>query len=245
MSTKQGASQDPLLSSNPQRDLFDRHASKYMEEVHKAVSFAGKNPIFFIDAKLRLLRDLAKSCIANRTEIRLLDVGCGTGLLHPGLQKLGFSVHGADVSAEALRAARSTNPEATYTVMGGSALPYGNNIFDITIAVCVLHHTDEEQRRLLVSEMCRVTRGGGLVAVVDHNPFNPLTRLAVWRCAFDSDAELLTASQARRLFRAADIHPLTRHFLFFPFRHRFFSWVEKHVGWLGLGAQYCVYGRCR
>ena len=216
-----------------------------MEEVNKAVSFTGKSPVFFVDAKVRLLCDLATRCRANRTEIRLLDVGCGTGLSHPGLKELGFSVHGSDVSVEALRVARSANPEATYTVTDGSALPYRNSIFDITIAVCVLHHTDQEQRQLLVSEMCRVTRAGGLVAVVDHNPFNPLTRLAVWRCAFDSDAELLTATQARRLFRAANVHPLTRHFLFFPFRNRFFSWVEKHLGWLGLGAQYCVYGRCR
>ena len=46
-----------------------------------------------------------------------------------------------------------------------------------------------------VADMVRVTRPGGLVCVIEHNPLNPLTRLAVNRCPFDADAVLLRSGQ--------------------------------------------------
>ena len=51
--------------------------------------------------------------------------------------------------------------------------------------------------------MRRVVRPGGLLCIIEHNPFNPLTRLAVVRCEFDRDAVLLPALAPRAPIAAA------------------------------------------
>ena len=64
----------------------------------------------------------------------------------------------------------------------GEKLPFPDETFDVVLAICVLHHVPVSQRYTFVSEMVRVARSGGVVAIFEHNPFNPLTRHAVNSC---------------------------------------------------------------
>jgi len=65
----------------------------------------------------------------------------------------------------------------------------------------------------------RVTRSGGLIAIYEHNPFNPLTRVAVSRCEFDVGVELLRPGHTRRLLDAAEAPSIESRFItFFPIR---------------------------
>ena len=73
-----------------------------------------------------------------------------------------------------------------------------------------LRHAPRSSRMAhFMNEMRRVVRPGGLVCVIEHNPLNPLTRLAVTRCAFDRDAVLLRAGKTRQLLRDAGLRQVS------------------------------------
>ena len=82
-----------------------------------------------------------------------------------------------------------------------------------------------------------------MLAIYEHNPFNPLTRLAVSRCEFDEGVELLGRAETEAMLRAAGLAPAeSRYVAFFPWRGRAFRAVERVLARLPLGAQYVVAG---
>jgi hypothetical protein len=94
-----------------------------------------------------------------------------------------------------------------------------------------------------MNELRRVVRPGGLVAVIEHNPFNPLTKLAVSRCEFDRDAVLLRAAKTERLMKGAGLLSVeSDYFLFFPFKAGIAQRTERAIRKLPLGAQYMTCG---
>ena len=142
--------------------------------------------------------------------------------------------------------AGEANPDVEYAVSQPRRLPHPDGRFDLAFAVCVLHHVDRADRLPLVRETARVVRPGGLVAVFEHNPLNPLTRRVVRDCAFDEDVELLPRRELEELFRAAGLEVVSTHYLlFFPWRGRLFEAAERTLTRLPLGAQYVVAGRRR
>ena len=85
---------------------------------------------------------------------------------------------------------------------------------------------------------------GGLLLVFEHNPFNPLTRLAVARCAFDRDAQLLSRGLSARVLAAAGLSVFEkRYILVSPFAFKGAEWIERRFRQAPLGAQYYVGGR--
>jgi hypothetical protein len=94
-----------------------------------------------------------------------------------------------------------------------------------------------------MSEMRRVVRPGGLVCVIEHNPLNPLARLAVSRCEFDRDAVLLGAGTTRKLMAASGLREIdARYFLLLPWDASSARRVENALGNMPLGAQYAAFG---
>jgi SAM-dependent methyltransferase len=153
------------------------------------------------------------------------------------------TLSGADVSIDSVREAARANPWATYRAYDGAHLPYAAASFDIAWTSCVLHHVPLAARGDLVAEMRRVTRPGGIVCIVEHNPFNPLTRLAVLRCPFDADAILLRAGETRALLTQAGLAQIAlRHFLLLPATGRLVDATEQSLEALPLGAQYVALG---
>ena len=219
---------------------FDRFDQTYEAELDDAISFAGQEHEFYVDAKVRRLLELARRRLGPRP-LRVLDVGCGVGLTDARLLPHVEELEGVDVSPGMIERAREANPAARYQVYDGIRLPFEDGTFDVSFAICVLHHVDVADRRPLVEEMGRVTKPDGLVAVFEHNPLNPLTRRVVRSCAFDEDAVLIGRSELVRLFRAAGLGVADgEYLLFFPWRA---DALERRLTRLPLGAQYVVTGR--
>ena len=223
---------------------FDQYGSNYAEVVQRSVDFAGMQYDFFVRAKARMIKQFAA---AKRLDpaagASFLDVGCGVGGLHDGLVDTFARICGVDVSEKSIEAAKERNPRFEYRVMTGNSIPYPAGVFDMVTAINVLHHVDPASWQLVVLELKRVVRPNGIVCVIEHNPFNPLTRLAVLRCPFDKDAHLLRAAQARKLFQGAGLtHVSSKYFLLTPFSSAVAHRVEQWFGGLPLGAQYVVVG---
>ena len=91
-------------------------------------------------------------------------------------------------------------------------------------------------------EMLRPLRPMGAAIVIEHNPFNPITRRIVSRCAWDADAVLLRSREVMRLMTKAGAAVAGRRYVgFSPLRSALVERAEHAIRWLPIGAQYCVW----
>lgn len=222
---------------------FDEYSDKYVETVEDSFGFSGLSHEFFMRSKADIIEDLVDRHLGASPSKNLLDIGCGVGALHPFIEGRFDSVSGVDVSADSVARAAEDHPENEYRVYDGETLPYADGAFDMTLAVCVMHHVPPKQWRRFLEEMRRVVRPGGLVCLIEHNPINPATRLSVARCPFDADAVLLGMGEMRKQLLAAGLGDVAvRNFVFFPSNRSFFRSLERNLSWLPLGAQYAATG---
>lgn len=127
---------------------------------------------------------------------RILDVGCGTGVLAERLLHEGYDVTGVDPFAAMLKRMRVRDPRLKTVHASGQTLPFDDGAFDFTYSVAVMHHiADPKDVRATLVEMCRVTRPGGHVLVWDHNPRNPYWPILMKRVPQDTGAERLIPEQ--------------------------------------------------
>lgn len=218
--------------------VFDSGVRRYSHEVQSSISFSGLQHDFFLAAKADVLARTLHRHFRPTIPALALDIGCGVGLLHPYIRPLFGRLMGADISAASIAQARQSNPAVDYSVIGES-LPYDDGVFDVTLTVCVLHHVPPERWESFTHEMHRVTRPGGLICVIEHNPFNPLTQLAVHRCSLDADAVLLRASKTYELLKRTAARKITTEFfLTLPVRGGLFERLGRLAGRLPVGAQY-------
>jgi SAM-dependent methyltransferase len=223
-------------------ELFDSYRSNYRDVVQGSIDFSGLSHSFFMRAKANLLRELIAQRLGPEKPA-MLDVGCGVGSLHPLLHGIVGRLSGIDVSLECIAQARADNRDGDYRAFDGSSFPSDDAAFDLVTAICVLHHVAPVARGHLINEMRRVARPGGLICIIEHNPFNPLTRLAVARCEFDRDAALLGAGEVRKLLAASGLRETgARHFLLLPWETKSARRIEGALSNMPLGAQYAAFG---
>jgi SAM-dependent methyltransferase len=223
----------------PRTAAFDKHESSYRSDVEESVRFIGQGLDFFSEVKARYLLELAKAHFGHLADLSVLDVGCGLGLIHKSIRPSFGSLDGIDTSEEMVQNAARLNGAGNYRSYAGDRLPYADRSFDLLFAINVLHHVPEVARGGLLREMARVTRHEGVVVIFEHNPFNPLTRLAVSRCPFDYDCRLLRRDATVRLFAENGLVPTTsRHIIYFPWRGQLFANLDRLLGEVPLGAQY-------
>jgi SAM-dependent methyltransferase len=143
-----------------------------------------------------------------------------------------------------LAVARKHVSDGEFVSYDGTTLPFPAGSFDVVIAICVLHHVPEPDQSSFLRELTRVTRSGGVIAVFEHNPANPLTRRAVRGCELDVGVELLRAKDVERLLAGTGARVVSRdYFLFTPFGGRLGSTVDRLLRRLPLGGQHVVVAR--
>jgi SAM-dependent methyltransferase len=145
------------------------------------------------------------------TARRVLDVGCGTGVLIAELpQHTAAAIHGLDLNPTYLELASRSAPAAHFTQGDAHRLPYPAAAFD----ACLCHYlllwvADPAQ---VVREMKRVTRPGGAVLAlaepdyggrIDHPA--ALAQLGAWQAAAlrRQGADPLTGRRLKGIFHAA------------------------------------------
>jgi SAM-dependent methyltransferase len=222
---------------------FDQYAQSYADYLDDPLRgrFAS-DPLHFHRRKWLLIQRLLKRAGMDPARSKWLDVGCGQGSLLEVAGKHFSHASGCDPSANMLSSCASFSVRAQASPV---ALPYEDGSMDFVTSVCVYHHVHGRDRTLLTSEIRRVLAPGGLYCIVEHNPWNPVTRTIVGRCAVDVDAELLAAPNAGRLLKAGGFELLrTSYFLYLPEKlFGRFGAVESALEHLPLGGQYALLGR--
>lgn len=131
---------------------MQQHTYAIMDRVEdKHWWFVGRRAI--LESFLKQIIQNLKSKVQNP---KILDVGCGTGANLEMLSQFGLA-EGVDVSDDALEFCRRKG----LTVQKGLAetLPYEDEAFDVTTALDVIEHLDDDIAGL--KEMYRVTKTGG------------------------------------------------------------------------------------
>lgn len=115
---------------------------------------------------------------------RVLDLGCGTGLLTRMVKEFvpEARVTGLDGDEEVLKIARekSRGMDIQWDHALAFEMPYPDDSFDAVVSSFVTHHLMGEDKVRAFKEVRRVLRPGGRFYIVDFGPpFNLLTRLQV------------------------------------------------------------------
>lgn len=119
---------------------------------------------------------------------RVLDVGCGTGVLtRLAAQTVGPSGHavGIDPAPRMIGVAREnasrTGSQAEFRLAAIERLPFDDSSFDVVLSSLMLHHLPPDLKHDGLAEVYRVLKPGGRVVAVDiDHPANPLWWPLLW-----------------------------------------------------------------
>lgn len=105
-----------------------------------------------------------------RRDAKVLDVGCGAGLISNILAEDGYEMHGVDQSPTSVAVAHRhapVNGNCRYVAGDAFALPYEDESFDSVMLLDFLEHV--ERPDLAIKEAARVLKPGGLMLFYTFN----------------------------------------------------------------------------
>jgi len=115
------------------------------------------------------LEEAVKAIRSGKTDLRALDVGCGSGNVTRHLIDLGLYTVSGDVSRKFLELIElkfsGTGLCRSLELNGRDLTNIDDSTFDLVAAYSVLHHVPDYLH--LVKEMCRVLKRGGVI-YLDH-----------------------------------------------------------------------------
>ena len=118
------------------------------------------HPVALLRAQHATFFPWIKEKIPSKTS-KILDIGCGAGLLSNSLSRLGHLVTGIDLSESSLETAKRHDETNTVNYLKANAysLPFPDASFDVVFAMDILEHVEEPQ--LLIAEAARVLKPKG------------------------------------------------------------------------------------
>jgi ubiquinone/menaquinone biosynthesis C-methylase UbiE len=171
-------------------DYFGIHEKKY-KEIREAgePGWGGDENEKLVQGALDVIQKALQRESVSKTG-KLLELGCGDGSVTLCLAKMGFDVHGIDISPTAIswaqEKAKERNIKAEFRVGNVVDLPYPDDFFDIVVDAHCGHCIIGEDRKLFFSEAFRVLRCGGLFIVMtmcadpsDKRYSDPISRYMV------------------------------------------------------------------
>jgi SAM-dependent methyltransferase len=135
-------------------------------------------------ASHRLRLRLLDQCLKPAAGDRIVDLGCGAGLVAHHLLKKGCELHGVDLAEEAIKAAVAINsqfPKGHFRVGDASRCEHlESGSFDKACSVDVIEHCGSDVMLDIFGEAHRLLKPGGLYYVYTPNPRHWIERLKAW-----------------------------------------------------------------
>ena len=235
-----------IRSTNFATSEFDRHAATYDELLDDPLrsAFTNGHSSFFHIRKRDLIVAYLEQLGIRGCSLRYLDLGCGRGELLKLLHEEFAHTAGCDVSSTMTSSIRGVDVRIQNSP---ETLPFESSTFDFITAVCVYHHVVPSLRPALTREIYRVLAPNGILVVIEHNPYNPVTRKIVSRTPVDASASLLEPRDCQQLMKHAGFEVQSpKYFLYFPRSiYISFKWLEALMAGIPLGGQYAILGHTK
>ncbi len=144
---------------------------------HAAIVYDFVEPIVMFGRQAEYNRAIL-SLLTVKTSDRVLDLGCGTGVLTRIIAdqldaSAGGAALGIDAAAKMVRVARKRreSPTCRFDVAAAEKLPYESASFDAVVSSLFFHHLPIDLKEKALSESYRVLRPGGRLVIADmHRP---------------------------------------------------------------------------
>ena len=150
-----GSEHDAATPNKPNRAYYDEFAPWYERQRHRGYH--------------ALLDELESGLVRpHALGARVLDAGCGTGLILREVRPVASLAVGADLSHGMLSTARGRGLTVSQANLG--ALPFADASFDLVFSFKVLAHVEDIRGAL--QELMRVTRPGGRLLLEFYNPWS-------------------------------------------------------------------------
>jgi SAM-dependent methyltransferase len=154
----------------------DSHAAEFAARQWLLSKYEVSDGIKWPQEKIDLLIDMLWQRLGLRPGLRLVELCCGGGWLVGHLAQRGAAGTGLDFAEGMIRAARSTWPEARFTVADASACPLQDGCADAVLCHFALINIESEPlRRAMVRQAHRLLKPGGR-AVIGHLPLRDRSR---------------------------------------------------------------------
>jgi 2-polyprenyl-3-methyl-5-hydroxy-6-metoxy-1,4-benzoquinol methylase len=113
----------------------------------------------------RVFSLVAREFLARGANARLLDIGCGPGIAAARYARIGYEVHGFDITEGNVEVARRVasrygfGRRCSFTTGAAERMPYPDGHFDVAAGIDILHHVEVPAA---ISECRRVLKPGGV-----------------------------------------------------------------------------------
>jgi len=144
-------------------DLTHSHNDEDLQVVYKewATAYDHDNDNLLGTVSQPLSVQIFQEYIKDKS-LRIIDVGCGTGLVGVELEKGGFSnFDGIDISQEMIDIAKQRGYAQLFIGSLNVSLPCENNEYDAALCVGVFTHGHVGSNRL--DELVRIVKPGGII----------------------------------------------------------------------------------
>jgi SAM-dependent methyltransferase len=225
---------------------FDKFAEEYLATHETNLAVTGESPEYF--ARYKIVEVARRLRALGLSPKRVLDFGCGIGNSAPYLREAfpEAAITGVDVSEKSLAVARARFPGVAEFVAydPNSAPPAPAEGYDLIFSSCVFHHIDRREHLPIFHGLRTRLADGGVMAIFEHNPLNPVSRYIVATCPFDENAVLIAARELARRQRKAGFSRVDVTYTgFFPASLKALRPIEPLMGKLPIGAQYYTLAR--
>ena len=167
---------DALANLAPHRAICSvRHDLRFNKAMHR-VQAAALEPQFVA----------ARGSRAESVPFDVLEIGTGIGRWAASFDLTKTRFVGVDISEGMVESARTNFPCGHFdTIREDLILPYDDESYDLAFSVTVMHHNPTPAKRILLSEMWRVTRPGGRLIFLEdfvggqHSPTSTVYPMSV------------------------------------------------------------------
>ena len=165
----------PAASTVDAEDVarFSAIAAEWWDETGKFAPLHKFNPVRLAYIREKALERFGRDGSARKPfeGLRLLDIGCGGGLLSEPMARLGFAVTGADASEKNIGTAKTHAAEQGLTIdyraMTAEDLAAAGETFDVILNMEVVEHVADV--KLFMASCATMLKPGGMMIVATLN----------------------------------------------------------------------------
>lgn len=135
-----------------------------MDKSYYRIFFEVQKKHWWFVAKKKIVLDLIRRFVPARGGHKILDIGCGSGLMLNALEQIG-ETNGMDMSDDAISFSREIFDGTVKKGMLPDNIPYENEYFSLVTALDVIEHVDDDCTALKAIRS-KMTPGGQAIITV-------------------------------------------------------------------------------